>query len=167
MRQVYDGRELRTKTDLLLMSSGFPIDFDVSHGLVAFVYTEINEDSVVESMLKTVEASSLGQNIYLKEMATRLVHLGHSSLETIGNLLSVNKASTIADRTSAASLDPSQSSASRGKEDFLKQGNQFACHCRAKKHARKNGGLNVTDSMSAVSESHLSVTSAQQQQQQP
>ena len=36
-------------------------------------------------------------------MATRLVHLGHSSLETIGNLLSVNKASTIADRTSAAS----------------------------------------------------------------
>lgn len=60
IRQVYDGRELRTKTDLLLMSSGFPIDFDVSHGMVAFVYTEINEDSMVESMLKTVEASSLG-----------------------------------------------------------------------------------------------------------
>jgi hypothetical protein len=60
MRKVYDGAELRTKTDLLLMSSGFPIDFDVSHSLVAFVYTEINEDSIVESMLKTLESSSLG-----------------------------------------------------------------------------------------------------------
>ena len=42
------------------MSSGFPIDFDVSHSLVAFVYTEINEESVVDSMIKTLESSSLG-----------------------------------------------------------------------------------------------------------
>lgn len=54
MRQVYDGNELRTKTDLLLMSSGFPIDFDVSHSMVAFVYTEINEESMVESLLKSL-----------------------------------------------------------------------------------------------------------------
>ena len=54
-RKLYDGTELRTKTDLLLMSSGFPIDFDVSHQLVAFVYTEINEESMVESMLKTLD----------------------------------------------------------------------------------------------------------------
>ena len=31
LRKLYDGTELRTKTDLLLMSSGFPIDFDVSN----------------------------------------------------------------------------------------------------------------------------------------
>jgi len=96
MRSVYDGRELKTKTDLLLMSSGFPIDFDVCHNLVAFVYTEINEESVVESMLKTLETSSLGQNMYLKEVASKLVHIGHSSLETIGNLLNVNRAATMA-----------------------------------------------------------------------
>ena len=98
-------------------------------------------------------------------MATRLVHLGHSSLETIGNLLSVNKASTIADRTSAASLDPNnRKSATKQKEDFLKYGEQFICNCKAKKHSRRNNaGLNVTDSMSAVSESRLSVTNTQQQ----
>ena len=83
------------------MSSGFPIDFDVAHNLVAFVYTEINEDSVVESMLKTLDQSSLGQNIYLKEVATKLVHIGHSSLETIGNLLNVNKASTMGAKLAA------------------------------------------------------------------
>ena len=55
MRKLYDGKELRTKTDLLLMSSEFPIDFDVSHKMVAFVYTEINEESMVDSMLKTLD----------------------------------------------------------------------------------------------------------------
>lgn len=79
------------------MSSGFPIDFDVSHNLVAFVYTEINEESMVESMLKTLETSSLGQNMYLKEAASKIVHMGHQSLETIGNLLNVNRASTMAE----------------------------------------------------------------------
>ena len=74
---MYDGSELRTKTDLLLISSGFPIDFDVRHSLVAFVYTEINEESMVESMLKTLDQSSLGQNMYLKEAASKLVHIGH------------------------------------------------------------------------------------------
>ena len=77
LRTVYDGSELRTKTDLLLISSGFPIDFDVRHSLVAFVYTEINEESMVESMLKTLDQSSLGQNMYLKEAASKLVHIGH------------------------------------------------------------------------------------------
>ena len=97
MRTLYDGLELRNKTDLLLMSSGFPIDFDVSHNLVAFVFTEINEESMVETMLKTVEESSLGQNMYLKEAASKLVHLGNSSLETISNLLNANKAASIGD----------------------------------------------------------------------
>ena len=95
MRQVYDGNELRQKTDLLLMSSGFPIDFDVCQQMVAFVYTEINEESMVESLLKSLNQSSLGKNMYLKEAASKLVVFGHSSLETIGNLLNVNKASTL------------------------------------------------------------------------
>lgn len=106
MRTVYDGAELRTKTDLLLMSSGFPIDFDVSHNLVAFVYTEINEESVVETMLKTLETSSLGQNMYLKEAASKLVHFSHSSLETIGNLLNANKAASIGEFDSMGNLIP-------------------------------------------------------------
>lgn len=33
--------------------------------------------------------------MYLKEAASKLVVFGHSSLETIGNLLNVNKASTL------------------------------------------------------------------------
>ena len=43
------------KTDLLLMSSGFPIDLDQSHNLIAFVYTEINEESMADSLLKSLE----------------------------------------------------------------------------------------------------------------
>ena len=77
------------------MSSGFPIDFDVCESMIAFVYTEINEESMVESMLKSLNQSSLGKNMYLKEAASKLVVFGHSSLETIGNLLNVNKASTL------------------------------------------------------------------------
>ena len=95
LRQLYDGNELRTKTDLLLMSSGFPIDFDVCHSMVAFVYTEINEESMVDSLLKSLNQSSLGKNMYLKEAASKLVCFGHSSLETIGNLLNVNRASSL------------------------------------------------------------------------
>lgn len=41
------------------------------------MYTEINEESVVESMLKTLDQSSIGQNMYLKEAASKLVHIGH------------------------------------------------------------------------------------------
>ena len=124
MSKVYDGRELRTKTDLLLMSSGFPIDFDVSHNLVAFVYTEINEDSVVESMLKTLDQSSLGQNIYLKEVATKLVHIGHSSLETIGNLLNVNKASTMGVKSATDSA---------ANQYQIKDKVDFKCQCAERK----------------------------------
>lgn len=123
MREVYDGHELRTKTDLLLMSSGFPIDFDVVHNMVAFVYTEINEDSVVESMLKTLDQSSLGQNMYLKEVATKLVHIGHSSLETIGNLLSVNRASTIGSARHQAA--ETHTKIHHGAQS------EFKCHCKA------------------------------------
>ena len=59
------------------MSSGFPIDFDVSHSMVAFVYTEINEESMVDSLLKSLNQSSLGKNMYLKEAASKLVYFGH------------------------------------------------------------------------------------------
>ena len=77
------------------MSSGFPIDFDVSHNMIAFVYTEINEESMAQSMLKTLEEGNLVQNVYLREAASKLVNISHQSLETIGNLLNVNRASTI------------------------------------------------------------------------
>ena len=97
MRQLYDGNELRQKTDLLLMSSGFPIDVDICHNLIAFVYTEINEESMVSSLLKSLEQSSLGKNMYLKEAASKLVQMGHSSMDTIGNLLNVNKVANIED----------------------------------------------------------------------
>ena len=50
---------------------------------------------MVESMLKTLDQSSIGQNMYLKEAASRLVHIGHQSMETIANLLNVNRASNI------------------------------------------------------------------------
>ena len=35
--------------------------------------------------------------MYLKEAASKLVHMGHSSLETIANLLNVNKVANIED----------------------------------------------------------------------
>ena len=47
-----NSAELRTKSDLLMMGSGFPIDFDVCQKMVAFVYTEINEESMADSLLK-------------------------------------------------------------------------------------------------------------------
>jgi len=74
------------------MSAGFPIDIDVTHNLCAFVYTEINQNTMMESLLKSLDQSSLGKNMYIKAAASKLVHFGHSSLETINNLLNVNKA---------------------------------------------------------------------------
>ena len=37
--------------------------------------------------------------MYLKEAASKLVHMGHSSLETIGNLLNANRAASIGEET--------------------------------------------------------------------
>ena len=72
-----NSAELRTKSDLLMMGSGFPIDFDVCQKMVAFVYTEINEESMADSLLKQLNQSSLGKNMYLKEAASKLVVFGN------------------------------------------------------------------------------------------
>ena len=63
--------------------------------MVAFVYTEINEESMADSLLKQINQSSLGRNMYLKEAASKIVEFGHQSRETIGNLLNVNRASAL------------------------------------------------------------------------
>ena len=80
------------------MGSGFPIDFDVCQQMVAFVYTEINEESMADSLLKQLNQSSFGKNMYLKEAASKLVVFGHQSLQTMGNLLNVNRASALEDQ---------------------------------------------------------------------
>ena len=80
-----------------MMGSGFPIDFDVCQQMVAFVYTEINEESMADSLLKQLNQSSFGKNMYLKEAASKLVVFGHQSLQTMGNLLNVNRASALED----------------------------------------------------------------------
>ena len=45
--------------------------------MVAFVYTEINEESMADSLLKQLNQSSLGKNMYLKEAASKLVVFGN------------------------------------------------------------------------------------------
>ena len=85
----FSNQKLRVKTDILLMSSGFPIDFDVGQNLCAFVYTEINQESVIDSLMGRLESSSLGSNVYIKGAASKIMNIGHSSMETISNLLNV------------------------------------------------------------------------------
>ena len=51
-KRAYDGQELRTKTDLMLVKANFPIDVDINKNLCAFAYTEINEDSAMDSALR-------------------------------------------------------------------------------------------------------------------
>jgi len=51
-KRAYDGVELRTKTDLMLFKANFPIDVDINQNLCAFAYTEINEDSAMDSALR-------------------------------------------------------------------------------------------------------------------
>ena len=51
-KRAYDGLELRTKTDLMLVKANFPIDVDINQNLCAFAYTEINEDSAMDSALR-------------------------------------------------------------------------------------------------------------------
>jgi hypothetical protein len=43
--------DLRDKTDLLLSQMGFPIDVSLVDNLAAFIYTEINEQTIVENLI--------------------------------------------------------------------------------------------------------------------
>ena len=61
--------------------------------------------------------------MYLKEAASKLVHIGHQSMETIGNLLNVNRASNIiseqGDRGNAAASSSQVPGASLGATNFV------------------------------------------------
>jgi hypothetical protein len=50
----FDGLEMRTKTDLLLLKANFPIDVDSNNNLCAFAYTEINEISALDNAIKSL-----------------------------------------------------------------------------------------------------------------
>jgi hypothetical protein len=43
-----------------MLASAFPLDFDLSHNLYAYVYNEINEDDLIEELNKNVDQSVLG-----------------------------------------------------------------------------------------------------------
>ena len=90
---------------------------------------------MVESMLKTLDQSSLGQNMYLKEAASKLVHIGHQSMETIGNLLNVNRASTIGEQ---------------GSENINNRihSDSFTCKCDSKYKVRRSSDINESASIS-------------------
>ena len=71
-----------------MISAGFPIDCDASQNLCAFVYTELNKESTVSSMLTQLEESAIGKYVYM-QAASKIVNFGHQSLETIQNFMSV------------------------------------------------------------------------------
>lgn len=69
----YDGQELRTKTDLMLVKANFPIDVDINQQICAFAYTEVNEDSAMDSAMRQLEQSSIVSNAYLKGFAAKVL----------------------------------------------------------------------------------------------
>ena len=46
--------------DQQLLTATFPLDFDTSHNLYAYIYNEINEADLVEEINKNVDSSILG-----------------------------------------------------------------------------------------------------------
>ena len=68
--------------------------------------------------------------MYLKEAASKLVHIGHQSLETIGNLLNVNRAATMGERES--------SSGNLEQNLQVNTAESFVCKCDKKLKRRRN-----------------------------
>jgi hypothetical protein len=83
---------MRTKTDLMLLKANFPIDVDVHQNLCAFAYTELNEDSAMNSAMRQLEQSSIG-NAYIKGLASKILNQANKVYESTQNLVNVHYAS--------------------------------------------------------------------------
>ena len=59
--------------DQQLLAATFPLDFDTSHNLYAYIYNEINEADLVEEINKNVDSSILGQYFLTKEATKQLI----------------------------------------------------------------------------------------------
>ena len=66
----------------MLVKANFPIDVDVNHQLCAFAYTEVNEDSAMDSAMRQIEHSSLVNNAYLKGLATKVLSQANKVYES-------------------------------------------------------------------------------------
>ena len=84
-----NNSDLRDKTDLLLSQMGFPIDISLVNNSAAFIYSEINEQTIVENLLGQFNQTSFSKNIYIKEAASKLINIGNQSVEAINNLIKV------------------------------------------------------------------------------
>ena len=84
-----NNSDLRDKTDLLLSQMGFPIDISLVNNSAAFIYSEINEQTIVENLLGQFNQTSFSKNIYIKEAASKLINIGNQSVEAINKLIKV------------------------------------------------------------------------------
>ena len=82
---------------MLLLKAGFPIDVDSNHRFCAFAYTEVNEESALESALKSLQQSSLANNSYFKGFATKVISQASKMYEGTQNLVNVHHASKMED----------------------------------------------------------------------
>ena len=77
----------------MLVKANFPIDVDVNRQVCAFAYTEINEDSAMDSAMRQLEQSSLVNNAYLKGLAAKVLNQANKVIESTQNLVNVHYAS--------------------------------------------------------------------------
>lgn len=68
---------------------------DTHRNLVAFAYTEINEDSAMDNALRSLESSSLVSNAYIKGFAAKVLSQASKVYESTQNLVNVHYASQI------------------------------------------------------------------------
>lgn len=78
-----------------MLEASFPLDFDTSQNLYAYIYNEINEADLVEEINKNVDSSILGQYFLTKEATKQLIQFGHASINKLMNLINVQKVLTI------------------------------------------------------------------------
>lgn len=85
--------------------------------------------------------------MYLKEAASKLVQIGHQSLETIGNLLNVNRAATMGERESSSGIS---------EQNLEKNPDRFVCKCDQKLKKRRNlvltQSVNISEAASILNQ---------------
>ena len=85
----YGGKHLKHQLDTQILAAAFPLDFDMSQNLYAYIYNEVNEADLIEEINKNVDSSLLGQYFLTKEATKQLIQFGHSSFNKLMNLLNV------------------------------------------------------------------------------
>ena len=84
-----DNAEIEAKSDLILCQFGFPIDFSIQKGFIAYSYTMINKQPTVDSIMKQFNSTALSQNFYIKEAASKIANIGNQAVEGVNNLIRI------------------------------------------------------------------------------